>query len=99
MDLRLATEADVDSLLAVQEQGAIRGLSYIFPQDTQPFPRDTPRARWLDEMADPAIHAYVITDDSERILGFAATQSDDSCISVRPWRLGVPGWRLRHTTL
>jgi hypothetical protein len=77
MKLRLATETDLDVLLAVQEDGAVRALSHIFPQDSYPFPREILRSRWSEEIADPGIRAYVITADDDEIVGFAATRSDE----------------------
>jgi len=69
--VRRLTVADVDALLACQERGAVVGLGHIFPQDVHPFPRDTVRRRWLDEIADPDVRAYVSTE-AGAINGFAA---------------------------
>ncbi|MGO8874682.1 MAG: N-acetyltransferase family protein [Acidimicrobiales bacterium] len=92
MNLRQAAESDLDSLLTVQEEGATRALSHIFPQDTHPFPRETLRSRWVTELADPGIRAYVITNDDDEVLGFAATRDDELLhfgTAVETWGTGV----------
>lgn len=68
---------DLDRLIDVQEEGAVRGLAHIFPQDRHPFPRAGIRHRWAAEIADPAIRAYVIELGGDRIAGFAATRGDE----------------------
>jgi RimJ/RimL family protein N-acetyltransferase len=92
MYLRLATRADVDQVVAIQEEGAIRALSHIFPQDLYPFPRDTLRARWCEEVADPGIHAYVVLGDDNVVVGFAATRGDELLhfgTAVKMWGTGL----------
>ncbi len=71
--VRALTVADVDALMEVQERGAVAGLSHIFPQDRYPFPRAAVRRRWLAEIADPDVNAYVSTDEGV-LNGFAATR-------------------------
>lgn len=91
MRLRLACEADLDALLELQEEGAVRALSHIFPQDEHPFPRDTLRSRWRDEIADPGVNTYVITDE-DQMVGFAATRDDELLhfgTAVRTWGTGL----------
>ncbi len=73
MKVRVLTVGDLDALLAVQERGAVAGLAHIFPQDTHPFPREVVRRRWLDEIEDPDVHAYVSIDGGA-VNGFAATR-------------------------
>jgi RimJ/RimL family protein N-acetyltransferase len=92
VNLRLAVDTDLDSLLAVQEDGAKRALSHIFPQDTYPFPREALRSRWAEELADPGIRAYVITNDDEEIVGFAATRDNELLhfgTAVETWGTGT----------
>lgn len=72
--LREANLADLGPLVEVQQDGAVEALGNIFPQATYPFPADRVRARWASEVADPAVRAYVVEDDLERIVGFAATR-------------------------
>jgi RimJ/RimL family protein N-acetyltransferase len=92
VNLRTATEADLESLLGVQEQGAIRALAHIFPQDTHPFPREALRARWAEEIADPGIRAYVIENDDQSVVGFAATRGNELLhfgTAVETWGTGT----------
>ncbi|MGA8682311.1 MAG: GNAT family protein [Acidimicrobiales bacterium] len=92
MTLRRAAETDLDSLLAVQEKGATRALSHIFPQDTHPFPREALRSRWAKEIADPGIRAYVITNNDEEVVGFAATRDNELLhfgTAVETWGTGT----------
>ncbi|MGC4943387.1 N-acetyltransferase family protein [Kribbella sp. DT2] len=51
--------SDLDELLVVQEEGAVLGLSEVFPQDSYPFPRESIRERWAEELLDPAIVCWV----------------------------------------
>jgi hypothetical protein len=60
---RRATASDVDSLVDIQQAGAVLALCHIFPQNLHPFPRDAIVRRWLAEIADPEIQVYVSTDD------------------------------------
>jgi RimJ/RimL family protein N-acetyltransferase len=92
MHFRLATEADVDPLVAVQEEGATRALSHIFPQDVYPFPRETLRSRWREEIADSCVSAYVIVDDNNEVVGFAATRADELLhfgTAISTWGTGL----------
>jgi RimJ/RimL family protein N-acetyltransferase len=92
VNLRQAAETDLDSLLAVQEAGATRALSHIFPQDTYPFPREALRSRWAEELADPGIGAYVITNNDEEVVGFAATRDNELLhfgTAVETWGSGT----------
>jgi RimJ/RimL family protein N-acetyltransferase len=77
MILRRVTAADLPALLEVQERGAVAGLSNIFPQDSYPFPRTEVLERWKSEIADPEVRAYVSTDNTGVITGFAATRGDE----------------------
>ena len=84
--------ADLPALLAVQEQGAIAGLSNVFPQETYPFPREVIRERWESELEDPAVAAYVATDPDERLVGFAARRADEVLhfgTAVETWGSGL----------
>jgi RimJ/RimL family protein N-acetyltransferase len=88
----LATAADIDPLLAVQEEGATRALSHIFPQELYPFPRETLRSRWRDEIADPGIHAYIVLGDDSEVVDFAATRGDELLhfgTAVKTWGTGL----------
>jgi len=90
--LRPAAPDDVPALVEVQRVGAVRGLGHIFPQDAHPFPRDEIESRWLGEIADPDIDAYVIVDAEGRIVGFAATRRDELLhfgTAVATWGSGL----------
>ena len=77
MTLRAATSADVDALLDIQQPAAVQGLSHIFPQDKNPFPRAAIADRWLTEIADPDVHVYLYTDQDDSIQGFAAVRGHE----------------------
>ena len=73
--LRAATPADVEEIMDVQEEGSVRALSGIFPQDEFPFPRAELTARWVTEISDPSVRVLVILQDG-RITGYAALKED-----------------------
>lgn len=92
MLLLSATANDVEALVDVQQEGAIRGLSHIFPQDEFPFPRAAVVARWHEEIADAGTHAYICLDSAGNISGFAATRRVEVLhfgTSVRTWGSGL----------
>ena len=74
--LRPLTEADLPPLVALQETGGITGLGHIFPQDTNPFPRERVAERWSAEIADPGTDAMAVEVDG-RLLGFVALRGDE----------------------
>lgn len=89
---------DLPALLAVQERGAVAGLSNVFPQETYPFPREVIRERWERELEDPAVAAYVATDPDERLVGFAARRADEVLhfgTAPETWGSGLATW-LHH---
>lgn len=67
------TEADLPTLIVLQEAGAVLGMAAVFPQDAHPFPREAITARWKEEIADLSIGTYVAVDDAGHLVGFAAT--------------------------
>lgn len=73
--LRPMSDDDIEAVLAVQEEGAVAGLSHIFPQDDHPFPRDQIRQRWLRELQDPAITCLVV-QEAGHVVGFAAVRGE-----------------------
>ncbi len=75
--IRATTEADLAALVRVQEEGSVVALAHLFPQDAHPFPRAAILARWAAELDDPGIAAYVSTDESGAITGFAALRDDE----------------------
>lgn len=83
--------ADVDAVLGVQEPGAVRAMSAIFPQDSHPFPHAELRARWLSEIADPETSCYVIEANGS-VAGFAASRGDELLhfgTAVETWGTGL----------
>src|SRR6478735_2438263 len=64
---------DLAELIDLQEAGAVVGMADVFPQDRFPFPRDAIVERWRTEIRDASIDCYVASDDSGRLVGFAAT--------------------------
>ena len=71
--LRLLRPDDLDVLLEVQRAGAVAGLGHIFPQDTNPFPSEQIRARWAEELDDPAVDCFAVLLEGD-LAGFAATR-------------------------
>ncbi len=87
-----ATANDVEALVDVQQEGAIRGLSHIFPQDDFPFPRAAVVARWHEEIAEAGTRAYICPDSAGNVSGFAATRGDELLhfgTSVHTWGSGL----------
>lgn len=73
--LRDATHADLESIMDVQEEGAVLALAHIFPQDLHPFPRRALQERWASEIDNPAVRVLAIVR-ADRIAGFAALRGD-----------------------
>lgn len=85
------TAADVADVLAVQEPGAVRALTDVFPQDVYPFPREQLAERWRREIEDPAIDCLVIVLD-DAVSGFAAVRGDELLhfgTAVQQWGSGL----------
>jgi len=92
MSFRPLANEDLDTLIAIQEEGGVAGLSHIFPQDRYPFQREVILERWRQELIDPTIHAYVSTDDCGSVIGFAATRHNEFLhfgVAVRLWGSGI----------
>ena len=99
--LRAALPGDVEPLLDVQQAGAVAGLRHIFPQDRYPFPRAALMDRWLREIADPGVRAYVWTAHTGRITGFAAVHEIELLhfgTAVDTWGSGL-AWLLHDAVL
>ncbi|SDT48025.1 GNAT family N-acetyltransferase [Actinoplanes derwentensis] len=89
--LRTAVPADLEAILDVQQEGSIRSLSHIFPQDRHPFPRAELAERWSEEITDPAVRVLVILRHGE-VAGFAALKDDQLLhlgTSVESWGSGL----------
>ena len=74
VSFRPLVSKDLLSLMDVQEEGALAGLSHVFRQDRYPFEREVILERWKQELTDPAIR------DNE-FLHFGT--------AVRPWGSGL----------
>lgn len=68
---------DVPTVLDVQEPASVTGLAEVFPQDAYPFPRKVVAQRWLEEIAATGIDCYVVVDDDDTVVGFAAVREDE----------------------
>jgi RimJ/RimL family protein N-acetyltransferase len=89
--LRTATRADLEAIMDVQQEGSIRALSGIFPQDEYPFPRAELTDRWAREIDDPAVRVLVILQDGA-VAGFAALTHDQLLhfgTATRTWGTGL----------
>lgn len=92
MKLRQAALDDLDTLVDVQQHGAVQALAHIFPQDRYPFPRADLLRRWSNEIADPTTQTYVMTDARGHVLGFAATRGEELLhfgTAVESWGTGL----------
>jgi len=89
--LRPLTEADLPELIPLQEAGGVTGLGHIFPQETNPFPRERVADRWRAEMADPETDALAVEVDG-RLQGFVALRGDELLhfgTAVDTWGTGL----------
>ncbi|RHW26474.1 N-acetyltransferase [Nocardioides immobilis] len=77
LQFRRAVAADLEELVAFQEEAAVVGLANIFPQDQHPFPRAAILARWREEIANPGIAVYVSSTSDNQLTGFAARRGDE----------------------
>ena len=73
MIVRPMTVEDLVELIDLQQAGAVVGMADVFPQEQFPFPREAIVERWRTEIGDPSIDCLVASDDSGRLIGFAAT--------------------------
>ncbi len=92
MPFRPLAAEDLSALIEIQEEGAVAGLSHIFPQDRYPFQREVILERWRRDLIDPTIHAYVSTDGSGALTGFTATRCNELLrfgTAVRLWGSGL----------
>lgn len=90
--LRAMTVSDLDTVLPIQREGAIECLSAVFPQDLFPFPTQSVRQRWVEEIADPGVDCFVVVNPDGEILGFAATRGNEFLhfgTALRTWGSGL----------
>lgn len=93
--LRRMTSADLPGLLDGQHRGAVLGLADVFDQIQHPFPLDEIRDRWLAELQDRSIAAYVVTGVDGQVLGFAARRDDELLhfgTAPETWGSGLATW-------
>jgi RimJ/RimL family protein N-acetyltransferase len=98
--LRVMTAADIEEVLAIQEPGAVRALTKVFPQETYPFPREALAERWAREIEDPATDCFAIVD-ADVVSGFAAIRGDELAhfgTAVQRWGTGL-ATRAHHAVL
>ena len=89
--LRPLTEPDLDRLIELQEAGGVTGLGHVFPQDTNPFPREQVAARWRAEIADRDTDALAVEVEG-RLQGFVALHGDELLhfgTAVETWGTGL----------
>lgn len=85
--LRPAAPTDVDALLELERAGSLTGLAHVFPPERYPFPVEQIRARWTQELADPATDVFVAVSGDE-VVGYAATRG----AQVLHFGTAVPTW-------
>ncbi|SDF21403.1 Protein N-acetyltransferase, RimJ/RimL family [Blastococcus aurantiacus] len=93
--LRRMTPADLPELLDGQRRGAVLGLADVFDQTAHPFPLEEIRDRWVAELQDRSIAAYVVTRAGGGVLGFAARRGDELLhfgTSPETWGSGLATW-------
>ena len=93
--LRRMAPADLPELLDGQQRGAVLGLGDVFDQTRYPFPLDEIRERWVAELQDRSITAYVVTGVDGRVLGFAARRDDELLhfgTAPETWGNGLATW-------
>jgi hypothetical protein len=95
--LRAAMLSDLSALVEVQRSSAVLALGEVFPQDAYPFPTEGIRARWVAELADPQIDAYVVVDGEGPWRVSLLPVAPNCCTSARRSRPGGPGWRRRRS--
>jgi len=89
--LRDMTDADVSDVLDVQVPAAVVGLVEVSDQDRYPFPRNVIGRRWIEEVATPGIHCFVLFH-RDVVIGFAAMRHDEFRhfgVVVELWGTGV----------
>jgi GNAT superfamily N-acetyltransferase len=73
----------------------VLGLAEVFDQTHHPFPLDEIRDRWVAELEDRSIAAYVVTGAEGRVLGFAARRDDELLrfgTAPETWGSGLATW-------
>jgi len=66
----------------------------VFPQDEFPFTPESVRHRWEQELVDPGVDCFVVTDIDESVAGFAALRGDEFLhfgTALATWGSGLAG--------
>jgi RimJ/RimL family protein N-acetyltransferase len=70
--LRPMRPEKVDSVVTVQQEGAVAAFGHIFPQDAHPFPRAEVQQRWAYELSRSDIQCFVVEGPDRVVDGFVA---------------------------
>ena len=92
--LRPMTPADLDVVLPIQREAAQVAFATVFPQDEFPFPTETIKQRWEQELGDPDTSCFVIVDADRSTAGFAAVRGDQFLhfgTALGSWGSGLAG--------
>ena len=92
--LRRMTPGDLDALLSVQREGARVALGHIFSQGRHPFPTETVRERWSQEIASPDADCFMVLGPAGEVAGFAATRGSEFLhfgTALHSWGSGLAG--------
>ena len=92
--LRPMTPADLDVVLPIQRESAQVAFATVFPQDEFPFPTETIKQRWEQELADPDTSCFVIVDADRSTAGFTAVRGDQFLhfgTALGSWGSGLAG--------
>ena len=91
--LRHLEATELDSVVAVEREGAVAGLAHVFPQETHPFPTEAVRARWSSAIASDETRCFAI-DDGRGLAGYAAIRGTELVhfgTAVATWGTGLAG--------
>ncbi len=90
------TVDDLRGLIPMQEEGAVKALAHVFPQDAHPFPRQAIEDRWRRELGASDIDAYVATTGTTgELVAFAARRGDELLhfgTASTTWGSGLATW-------
>ena len=78
---------ELDALVTLEHEGAVTGLSHIFPQETYPFPVPAVRARWLATISSDETRCFAI-DEGSGLAGYAALRGNE----LVHFGTAVPTW-------
>jgi len=70
--LRPMRPDEVDSVVTVQQEGAVAASDISFPQDAHPFPRAEVQQRWAYELSRSDVQCFVVEGPDRVVDGFVA---------------------------